>query len=203
MTSCSVRFIVLSAIKIGLVVLTMQACQPNTETEMTQENFDLQNSSPQKRAAASQSLDQIFGRWAFVSLNGAPVIVAEDGGKEEETYVEFTSPCYEVGDGHCNEALDGSWEPSENRFGRLGLKGYSGCNWFGSEAILEGGSLISKAVMSTQRLCSDVMPQEIRIQKILSETPSINFRAGALEFTSAVGDSLVAERFSKLDRVGD
>lgn len=172
-----------------LAYLSLSACQQQSDLEMEKSSID-SSISPRTGSASVLLLDSLLRRWVLVTVHGSPVVVDDDG--EHEAWIEFGPPCYETGDGHCNEAFDGGWEPSEQRRGRLSLRGFSGCNWFGSEAILEGEHLVAKLVISTERGCGNAGSQEARIQKLLSEKPSLFIQDDKLEIANVMGDRIVA-----------
>lgn len=155
---------------------------PNTPVDIDND----QTSDP----ATLPTLDKLFGRWVLSTLNDSAVIAAGD--EEANAYIEFGPPCYETGDGHCNEVFDGGPNLSERREGRLSLRGYSGCNWFGGEALLEGRHLITRDLISTERECENVMPQEISLQRILSDRPLLFIDNASLTISSETGDRIRA-----------
>ncbi len=186
----STPFTLIRAAPVILLCLSLSACpQPSDpKTEMSSIGSDA--ASPGARSAGLLSLNNLLGRWVLITVNGSPVVM--EGDEELEVWIEFAPPCYETGDGHCNEEFDGGWEPSEQRRNRLSLRGYSGCNWFGTEVMVEGGRLVAKPVTSTQRGCGVSGSQETKIQKLLSEKPSLFVQDEKLEVVSVGGDQIVA-----------
>lgn len=168
-----------------LIMLT--ACQQESDPTLPTPVID-PNKYPTVETIPTVSLDRIFGRWTLSTLNGSAFQVADED--EPQAYIEFGPPCYDVGDGHCNDAFDGGWEPSEQREDRLSVRGYTGCNWFGSEAILSGSDLISKPVIATQRGCGNIGPQEAQLLTILSEKPMLSTGDGALLISSHAGSQI-------------
>lgn len=180
---------VIRALVVTFIAIFMLACRQGSAPE-TDNNVITSSANPVLGSANDLSVDHLIGRWVLTTFNGMPLLIAE--GNEPEAWIEFGRPCYEVGDGHCNQTFDGGWEPLEPRRGRLSLRGYSGCNWFGGEAKLVGQRLVAKPITSTERACEHSNTQEVRIQMLLSEESVLIVSDEMLEISSTLGDRLVA-----------
>lgn len=172
-----------------MCLITLLACQQES-------GLTLSNSveSPLVQEVPALSQDEILGKWTLITLNSSAI--PNVYGDEALAYLEFRLPCYEIGDGHCNDAFDGGWEPSEKHNGRLSTRGYTGCNWFASEAILNGASLDSKPVVATQRGCGNMGSQETQILSILSGKSVLVIQDGAMTISDEKRGNIGAVRFS-------
>jgi len=172
-----------------MCLIPLLACQQ--ESGLT---FSNSVESPLVQEVHVLSQDEIFGKWTLITLDGSEISIVN--GDESLTYLEFGPPCYETSSGHCNDAFDGGWEPSAKHNGRLSIRGYTGCNWFGSEAILNGAGLDSKPVTATQRGCGNMGSQETQILSILSGKSVLAIQDGTMSISDEEGGNIGAVRLS-------